>query len=305
MPLISVIVPVYNAELYLAKCVESILAQQVPDLELVLVDDGSKDNSLEICRAFAANDSRVKLVTKPNGGVSSARNVGLDNATGEWITFVDSDDWLSDDALSTCLPYMEEFEIIRFATLDIFADGHTHKRRLRYAKDWDEAFRQVVGHRTMIGVAGTLYRRHIFEEHNIRFDTGIIYGEDWLALATAMQYCSRVKTLNELYGYIYNRYNESSCSNTLNIEKFIQSLVVVRRLREMVGEGYEEELKRSRCYRVGMLIKCFGCRATHRALAENIDRIDTINLHDILTAKLHTSLRCRLLRLWIGYLAWS
>lgn len=304
MPLISVIVPVYNAELYLAKCVDSILAQQVPELELVLVDDGSKDKSLEICRAYASKDCRVKVVEKSNGGVSSARNCGLDNASGEWVTFVDADDWLSADALAVCLPYMSDFEIIRFATLDIFADGHTHKRRLRYAKDWNEAFRQVVGHRTMIGVAGTLYRRSIFEENAIRFDTNIIYGEDWLVLATAMQKCSSVKTLNDHYGYIYNRFNEASCSNTLNIEKFIQSLVVVRRLREMLGVGYEEELKRSRCYRVGMLIKSFGCKATNLALIENRDRIDTINLRDILTAKLHLSLRCRLLRLWIGYLAW-
>ena len=306
MPLISVIVPVYNAELYLAKCVESILSQQVPELELVLVDDGSSDNSLTICNSFASKDGRVKVVSKPNGGVSSARNCGLDNASGEWVTFVDADDWLSDDALSTCLLYMKEVEVIRFATLDIFADGHTRRRRLSYAKDWNEAFRQVVGHCTMIGVAGTLYRRQIIEKHNVRFDTDMIYGEDWLLLATAMQYCRSVKTLNELYGYIYNRANEASCSNTINCEKFIQSLVVVRRLREMLGEEeYGEELKRSRCYRVGMLIKQFGCKTTARALAENAHRIDKINLYDILTAKLHLSLRCRLLRLWLGYLAWQ
>ena len=157
----------------------------------------------------------------------------------------------------------------------------------------------------MIGIAGTLYRRSLIEENNIRLDTNIIYGEDWLLLATAMHKSRSVKTLNELYGYIYNRANEASCSNTLNIEKFIQSLVVVRKLREMVGEGYQAELKRSRCYRVGMLVKHFGCKRTHNALMDNSERIDLITLHDILTAKLHFTLRCRLLRLWIGYLAWE
>lgn len=305
MPLISVIIPVYNASAYLSKCVESILTQQVSDLELLLVDDGSRDNSLAICNDYAAKDPRVKVISKENGGVSSARNCGLDNATGEWVTFVDSDDWLADGTLKACLPYMEEYEIVRFATLDVFADGRTHKRKLRYAESWDEAFRQVVGHRTMIGVAGTLYRRRLFEEYGIRFDTNIIYGEDWLVLATAMSHSKSVKTISDLYGYIYNRYNEASCSNTINIEKFIQSLVVVRKLREMLGEEYSNELKRSRCYRVGMLVKYFGCKATSKALTENCERIDIINIRDIFTAKLHFSLRCRLLRLWIGYLAWQ
>ena len=305
MPLISVIVPVYNAAPFLAKCVDSILAQGVADLELLLVDDGSKDDSLAICRDYAAKDARVKVVAKPNGGVSSARNCGLDNATGEWVTFVDSDDWLAEGALAGCLPYMAEYEIVRFATLDIFADGHTRKRKLRYAESWDEAFRQVVGHRTMIGVAGTIYRRRLFEENGVRFDTNIIYGEDWLVLATAMSHSKSVKTLSDLYGYIYNRYNEASCSNTISCEKFVQSLVVVRKLREMLGEGYAEELKRSRCYRVGMLVKHFGCRTTAKVLAESSERIDAINIRDILTADLHTSLRCRLLRLWLGYLAWQ
>lgn len=305
MPLISIIVPVYNVEKYLSKCIESVLAQGVEDFELLLVNDGSKDNSLAICNDYAQRDCRIKVFSKENGGVSSARNLALDNATGEWVTFVDADDWLAEGALKECLPYMEEYEIIRFSTLDVFADGRTHHRKVRYAKDWDEAFRHVVGHRTMIGVAGTLYRRSLLEEHHVRFDKSIIYGEDWLLLATAMSHSKSVKTLSDLYGYIYNRFNEVSCSNTINCEKFIQSLVVVRRLREeVVGRGYEAELKRSRCYRVGMLVKYFGCKASYHALTENCDRIDSINLSDILTAKLHFSLRCRLLRLWIGYLAW-
>lgn len=304
MPLISIIIPVYNVEKYLAKCIESILKQGVEDFELLLVNDGSKDLSLDICNDYAQRDHRIRVISKENGGVSSARNLGLDNAKGEWVTFVDADDWLAEGALAKCIPYMEEYEIIRFSTLDIFADGHTHRRPVRYAKDWDEAFRQVVGHRTMIGIAGTIYRRRLLEENNIRLDQSIIYGEDWLLLATAMHKSHSVKTLTELYGYIYNRANETSCSNTLSTEKFIQSLAVVRRLREMVGKGYERELKRSRCYRVGMLVKVFGCKRTYHALAENGDRIDSINLRDILTANIHLSLLCRLLRLWIGYLAW-
>ncbi len=304
MPLISVVVPVYNAEKYLDKCVESILAQGVEGLELLLVNDGSKDSSLAICNAYAERDSRIKVLDKPNGGVSSARNLGLDNATGEWVTFVDSDDWLDEGALAECVPYMGEYEIIRFSTLDIFADGHTHRRPVRFAKDWNEAFRQVVGHRTMIGIAGTLYRRNLLEDNNIRFDTTITYGEDWWVLAQAMSHARSVKTLSELYGYIYNRSNETSCSNTISSAKLIQSLIITKRIGELVSEGYEKELKRTRCYRVGFLVKMCGCGETSRIMAEYREQIPQITLKDILTAKLHLSLRCRLLRLWFGYLAW-
>ena len=92
MPQISVIVPVYNTEKYLHRCIDSILAQTFTDFELLLIDDGSTDNSGTICDEYATKDSRVRVFHKKNGGVSSARNLGVDNAKGEWVTFVDSDD---------------------------------------------------------------------------------------------------------------------------------------------------------------------------------------------------------------------
>lgn len=93
-PLVSVIVPVYRVEKYLRVCIESILNQSFSDLELILVDDGSPDNSGAICDEYARKDERVKVIHKPNGGVSSARNIGLDVACGKYIGFVDSDDWI-------------------------------------------------------------------------------------------------------------------------------------------------------------------------------------------------------------------
>ena len=95
-PKISVIIPVYNAESTLRRCVDSVLAQTFTDFECLLINDGSKDKSGEICDEYAIRDSRIKVFHKENGGVSSARNVGLDNATGEWIAFVDSDDWVGE-----------------------------------------------------------------------------------------------------------------------------------------------------------------------------------------------------------------
>ena len=94
MPKISVIVPVYNTEKYLHRYIDSILAQTFTDFELLLINDGSKDNSGAICDEYAAKDSRVRVFHKENGGASSARNMGLDNAKGKWVTFVDSDDYI-------------------------------------------------------------------------------------------------------------------------------------------------------------------------------------------------------------------
>ena len=94
---LSVIVPVYNSKEHLSRCIDSILSQSFSDFELLLVDDGSKDGSGAVCDAYSEKDSRVRVFHKENGGVSSARNVGIENADGQWLTFIDSDDWIEED----------------------------------------------------------------------------------------------------------------------------------------------------------------------------------------------------------------
>ena len=109
MPKVSIIVPVYKAEKYLNRCVDSILAQTFTDFELLLIDDGSPDRSGEICDEYAKKDSRIRVFHKKNGGVSSARNLGLDNVLGEYVTFVDSDDWVEPDFVETMIQTYEKF----------------------------------------------------------------------------------------------------------------------------------------------------------------------------------------------------
>lgn len=94
--LISVVVPIYNVENYIKKCVDSILSQTYKNLEIILVDDGSPDNCPQICDEYAQKDSRIKVIHKENGGVSSARNIGMENARGKWIAFIDADDWIEE-----------------------------------------------------------------------------------------------------------------------------------------------------------------------------------------------------------------
>lgn len=101
--IISIIVPIYNAEKTLGRCVESLIGQTYSDIEIILVDDGSKDRSLDLCRRYSEEDCRIRVVSKENGGVSSARNAGLDVAAGEFIMFCDSDDWVESDWCETML----------------------------------------------------------------------------------------------------------------------------------------------------------------------------------------------------------
>ena len=128
--LISVIVPVYNVEEYLPRCVDSILAQTYQNLEIILVDDGTKDNSDKICDAYAAKDSRVKVIHKENGGLSSARNAGIDVATGAYLAFVDSDDWIEPDMYEKMLGLVEKHGVKLVCAGRFDVDSETGKKTI-------------------------------------------------------------------------------------------------------------------------------------------------------------------------------
>ncbi len=110
--IVSVIVPVYNVEKYLDRCVESIVSQTYKNLEIILIDDGSPDNCPKMCDDWAKKDSRIKVIHKENGGVSSARNCGLDEAKGEYISFVDSDDWIEDSHIEKMVSYINDTDCV-------------------------------------------------------------------------------------------------------------------------------------------------------------------------------------------------
>lgn len=286
MPQISIIIPVYNAEANLAHTIESVLAQRgVADFELLLVNDGSRDGSLAVCGAFAAKDARIKVIDKENGGVSSARNAGLDAATGEWVMFVDADDSLTPDALEVCLPYLERHDIVRFAVVDLFADGSTRPRKLRRACSQQQLLRQTLGHATMVSVCASLFRRSLFQQHHIRFDEGVRYGEDWLVFARLVAHSHRVKLLPHKRCYVYNRSNEQSCSNTINIAGHIEALEVVEVLRKEFGPRYERDYCRARCRLGYAFLKECGPEECARLWAAHSHRVAPITLHDTLCAR--------------------
>ena len=120
---VDVIVPVYNTEKYLPKCIESILAQTYKNIELILVDDGSLDDSGRICDEYAAQDSRIQVIHKENGGVSKARNSGIDKAKGEWLLFVDSDDWVEEKYVETFLKQAKKDVFLMQGLVQVGTEG--------------------------------------------------------------------------------------------------------------------------------------------------------------------------------------
>jgi len=182
MPQISVIVPVYKVEKYIHRCVDSILSQTFSDFELVLVDDGSPDNCGAICDAYAAKDPRVKVIHQQNGGLSAARNAGIDwvfaNSDSRWLTFVDSDDWIHPKMLESLLTAAEQHA----SPVSICGYAETEGDEPETADDvavvlWDtEQF--FVEHNVNATIAcGKLYRRECFTE--IRYPVGKIHEDEF------------------------------------------------------------------------------------------------------------------------------
>lgn len=204
MPKISIIVPVYNAEKYLARCIDSILNQTFTDYEVLLVNDGSTDDSLLVCKSYVEKDSRIKLIDKENGGLSSARNVGLKQASGEYIGFVDNDDWISENF------YERLYTVINQTDCDIaFCDvirknEKVHKVRLNLKSVQVEEeinkkleLAQFNSHR---GVWNKLYKRYLFD-NGLQFEEGKDY-EDGLFTLQALCQCKNIVSVPDAY-YFY------------------------------------------------------------------------------------------------------
>lgn len=199
--MISIIVPVYNAEQYLHRCIDSILTQSYINFELLLVDDGSPDNCGAICDEYATQDSRVRVLHKENGGVSSARNLGLDNAKGEWITFVDSDDWVESEFLE---------KMMATADAELVVGGNVRPSgELKQATDklYDTAsmadfLEEHLNGSLLRAPWGKLLRYSIIEHYHIRFDEHIRFGEDTIFIYKYLCQCQVVSTISSC-GYHY------------------------------------------------------------------------------------------------------
>lgn len=228
MEKVSVIVPVYNGEQRVERCAESMLSQDYPELELILVDDGSRDSSFELMRKIAAGDSRVKLVHKENGGVSSARNRGLDEASGTYIQFADVDDWLPMDATKLLVREMEASgaqlvvgDFYRVVEGNVSRKGAIEKGGILSLRAY--ADQMMLGPADLyFGVLwNKLYRREIIELHDIRMDESISYSEDMIF---NLEYLLHVQAIAVLKApvYYYQYTKGSLVDQSLNLNATVK-----------------------------------------------------------------------------------
>ena len=200
---ISIIIPVYKVEDYLPKCVDSILAQTYNNWELLLIDDGSPDNSGKVCDEYARKDSRIRVFHKENGGVSSARNFGLDVAVGDYIMFVDSDDWISCDCLEVCVNEItkDNLDALQFGLIYVFSNRQCNRVNTATIPLCGEKYIQTQSFNVCAG--GGLYKRNIIEEHNLRFPSAIRLAEDQIFVLSFFQQAQQIKYLDKsLYYYL-------------------------------------------------------------------------------------------------------
>ena len=214
--LISIIVPIYNAEKYLSECIDSLINQTYVNLEIILVNDGSKDKSLEICNYYKAKDSRIKVIDKENEGVSVARNVGIHESSGEWISFVDSDDWVNLDMFEKLLNKNtnKNFDVI-MCNCYINKDGSESRNStlsendLYYTKSQINILQNkflcngIKEYRPYVwGIGGPwckLYKSSLIKENNIRFVPGLTRNEDGLFNLYIFEYSNEILYTPECY----------------------------------------------------------------------------------------------------------
>ena len=206
--MISIIIPVYNVEKYLPQCIDSVLAQSYRNFELILVDDGSPDGSPSICDRYACKDNRVKVIHQQNSGVSTARNNGIDNAKGEWITFIDSDDFVESD-------YLERFQAGK-DDADLIVQGleYYDNRNGSFFKQVkvetitleQDNFKHIIERNDLLRLGypvAKTYRRSLLSD-KIRFNTSISFHEDHIFVFEAMMASKSIRLVDTMaYKYRY------------------------------------------------------------------------------------------------------
>ena len=230
---ISVIVPVYKVEKYLNKCVDSIINQTYKNLEIILVDDGSPDNCGKICDEYAKKDSRIKVIHKENGGVSSARNAGLDVVTGDYIGFVDSDDWIEPDMYEFLIKLVDIYNADVAQCGFIRDDGKFSFKNVSTRNDniilnSNEVIKRLTGNYCHRSLWDKIYKKELFNE--LYFEDNLAYAEDTYINYKIFKKINRLVYSNNIkYHYFIN---EKSCVKSIISDKNFDDIIVFKNILE-------------------------------------------------------------------------
>lgn len=237
--MVSVIVPVYKVENYLDECVKSIVNQTYKDIEIILVDDGSPDNCPDMCEEYAKQDSRIRVIHKENGGLSSARNAGIEVAHGDYLCFIDSDDYIVHDMIEQLMILINEnsadIASCRFSSDENGLDDgitHTCKNLSR-----DEAMKEILCDGDMTTSASMkIYKANLFE--NVRFPVGMIY-EDYATIYKVIHNASKISCIRARK-YYYRLDNNGSITHGSFSPKQMDFYKASQEVREFVSEKYPQ-----------------------------------------------------------------
>ncbi len=217
MPEISIIVPVYNVEKYLTKCIESIISQTFKDWELILVNDGSTDASGYICDTYVSKDFRIKVIHLKNGGVSKARNTGITIASGKYITFIDSDDWVEAEYLASMIKYADENTIVYGNVINDYSNGQLSAKVFDYTEGTSVSLtndHNIVRYKIPENgfPIAKLFLKKIVHSQYLRFDENLSYHEDHLFVLKYLNFVDAVKLCALPYYHYEHRIGNLSLS---------------------------------------------------------------------------------------------
>lgn len=244
-PLVSIIIPVFNGEKYVFKCLYSVSKQTYINLEIIIINDGSKDNSLKICNDFQKSEQRAYIINNENHGVGYSRNCGLKFARGEYILFVDCDDIIPENYVEemTKALFLEECDLAICKLVDVFINEDEnfikHKNRLTPKNLTGDFFRDYCklfpGSVYLCGAGAKLYKKRIIDEHNITFPIDISWGEDQAFNHEYYRYIRKFVFTEETY-YSYCHRDNMSLSQTYNRKNFNERFLEIMNIKEFLNK---------------------------------------------------------------------
>ncbi|MBR4154157.1 MAG: glycosyltransferase [Paludibacteraceae bacterium] len=245
MPLVSIIVPVYKAERWLHRCVDSILAQTMTDFELLLINDGSPDKSGEICDDYATKDSRIRVFHKENGGVSSARNLGLDNAQGEWISFIDADDWVEKEYLAMLTERLD-VDFITGGLQETIGNIYQLDDELFCQKEIGQFLKKHNGDIFVRAACGKLIKKQIIDNNHLRFDKKNRFGEDAFFNREVILNSDSVRCVSFVgYNYYIPEGQSVLIKYSMSFEEVEYAIKVIKNINEKIISLYGDCIEKN------------------------------------------------------------
>lgn len=231
LPLISIIIPAYNVGQYIQKCIISAVEQTYSNIEVIVVNDGSKDNTPEIIDEVANSDSRIKVIHKQNSGVSDTRNVGIKESKGEYLIFIDGDDYIANDYVDYMYSLIKSTDAEMGISLECFThpDEKDNNNLTTKTMSPEGATALLLSPRMYVGCWNKIFKKEVIIENNIKFDTTLFYGEGLSFITNFAQLCKKVGVGNKKV-YYYRRDNVSSATTLFNISKFINGYKALEKI---------------------------------------------------------------------------